>query len=136
MYIMSDWPCWRRLEVQVALRACSRALANTGNSMAARIAIMAITTRSSMRVKALRLTNFIVLFQNIPEGDCVWIHLVRAARTWVLWIIIRGHWADAARRQGLYVAVQHDVVSESSMPHGLRVVAVACVARLAHQRAA
>src|SRR5712691_9506329 len=39
-------------ERQLACRAFSRAWAKTGNRIAARIAIIAITTRSSMRVKA------------------------------------------------------------------------------------
>src|SRR5579884_3921157 len=41
------------LERQAVCRAFSRAWANTGKRMAARMAIMAITTRSSIRVKAL-----------------------------------------------------------------------------------
>src|SRR5437879_1878055 len=48
--MVSDWPCWRRLEVQVVFLAASRARAKTGKSIAARIAIMAITTRSSISV--------------------------------------------------------------------------------------
>src|SRR5579872_1392088 len=44
---------WRTLDTQLAARAFSRAWANTGNRMAARIAIMAITTRSSISVNAL-----------------------------------------------------------------------------------
>src|SRR5262245_43129719 len=39
------------LDRQEIVRADSRACANTGKRIAARIAIMAITTRSSMRVK-------------------------------------------------------------------------------------
>src|SRR6266567_7454307 len=39
---------------QVALRALSRAWANTGKRIAARMAMMAMTTSSSMRVKARR----------------------------------------------------------------------------------
>src|SRR5207244_11788958 len=39
------------LLVHVVLRACSRARANTGKKMAASIAMIAITTRSSMSVK-------------------------------------------------------------------------------------
>src|SRR5712692_6608728 len=39
-------------ERQLACRAFSRAWAKTGNRIAARIAIIAITTRSSMRVNA------------------------------------------------------------------------------------
>src|SRR5437764_8184495 len=41
--------CFRLLE-QLDLRACSRARAKTGNRIAARIAIIAITTSSSIRV--------------------------------------------------------------------------------------
>src|SRR5262245_39157359 len=40
------------LEIQARIRAFSRAWAKTGKSMAARLAIIAITTRSSMSVKA------------------------------------------------------------------------------------
>ena len=52
------------LLMQVVVRAFSRALANTGNRMAARIAMIAITTSSSMSVNAqlfLRIC-FILLF--------------------------------------------------------------------------
>src|SRR5437870_1266474 len=42
-----------RCDMQLAERAFSRAWAKTGKRIAARIAIMAITTRSSIRVKAL-----------------------------------------------------------------------------------
>ena len=45
-------PICFRLERQVACRAFSRACAKTGNRMAARIAMIAITTRSSISVKA------------------------------------------------------------------------------------
>jgi hypothetical protein len=44
-----------KLLMQLARRAFSLARANTGNRMAARIAIMAITTKSSINVNALRL---------------------------------------------------------------------------------
>jgi hypothetical protein len=40
--------------MQLARRAFSLALAKTGNRIAANIAIIAMTTKSSMRVKALR----------------------------------------------------------------------------------
>jgi len=40
-----------RLLVQLAIRARSRAADNAGSSIAAKIAMMAITTRSSIRVK-------------------------------------------------------------------------------------
>jgi len=41
-----------RLLMQLARRAFSRARAKTGKRMAARIAIIAMTTKSSMRVNA------------------------------------------------------------------------------------
>src|SRR5262245_45064839 len=44
-------PSCFRFETQVALRAFSRACANTGKRIAAKIAMIAITTSSSMRVK-------------------------------------------------------------------------------------
>src|SRR3954468_15561798 len=58
------------LERQLAVRAFSRAWAKTGNRIAARIAMMAMTTSSSIRVKPLRLTG---CFMRIPfvDDDCV-----------------------------------------------------------------
>src|SRR5690242_2273113 len=53
MYICAASPNCFMLLRQLMARAFSRACANTGKRMAARIAIMAITTRSSIRVKAL-----------------------------------------------------------------------------------
>src|SRR5689334_16314674 len=47
------------LERQVAWRAFSRAWAKTGNRIAARMAMMAMTTRSSIRVNPNRCTRFI-----------------------------------------------------------------------------
>src|SRR2546428_4120113 len=44
-------PIWRRLERQAACRALSRAWAKTGKRIAARMAIIAITTSSSIKVK-------------------------------------------------------------------------------------
>src|SRR2546425_4308507 len=52
-------PICRALERQVAPRAFSRAWANTGNKMPARIAIIDMTTRSSMRVNPRRLRTTI-----------------------------------------------------------------------------
>src|SRR5258708_2198578 len=52
MYIRVASPSCLRFDWQVACRAFSRACAKTGKRIAARIAIMAITTRSSMRGKA------------------------------------------------------------------------------------
>src|SRR5688500_14314717 len=52
MYIRMASPIWRILLEHIVCRADSRAWEKTGKRMAARIAIMAMTTRSSMRVKA------------------------------------------------------------------------------------
>src|SRR5712691_7899467 len=52
MYMWTASPICFWLERQVALRAFSRAWAKTGNRIAARMAMIAMTTRSSMRVKA------------------------------------------------------------------------------------
>ena len=46
---------WYWLEVQVVLRADSRALLKMGNKIAAMIAMIAMTTRSSTSVNALRI---------------------------------------------------------------------------------
>ena len=51
-YCIIAIPNCRTFETHIVLRAPSRALAKTGNRMAARMAMMAITTRSSIRVKA------------------------------------------------------------------------------------
>src|SRR5690242_11350613 len=51
MYIIQPVPiCFRLLRQEIA-RAFSRACAKTGKRIAARIAMIAITTRSSIRVK-------------------------------------------------------------------------------------
>jgi hypothetical protein len=50
-------PIWRRLLVQLTRIAFSFEDANAGNSSAARIAIMAITTSNSMRVNPSRLSR-------------------------------------------------------------------------------
>src|SRR5881409_2386194 len=49
-----DSPICLQLERHDAARALSRAWAKTGKRIAAKMAIMAITTRSSIRVNALR----------------------------------------------------------------------------------
>src|SRR5437016_6213501 len=49
-------PIWRMLLVHVVLRACSRAWAKTGKRIAARMAMIAITTSNSIRVKPFRRT--------------------------------------------------------------------------------
>src|SRR6266542_3079141 len=53
-YMFIPMPNCRKLERQALCRAFSRACANTGNRIAARIAMIAITTRSSIRVKPAR----------------------------------------------------------------------------------
>jgi hypothetical protein len=58
-------PSWCRLLRQEAPNAFSLALANAGRSMAARMAMMAITTKSSISVKARRLFAFIIAFSFI-----------------------------------------------------------------------
>src|SRR5690242_13232732 len=52
--IVSAWRSCFSLEMQVDWRAFSRALAKTGKRMAARMAMIAITTSNSMSVKAER----------------------------------------------------------------------------------
>src|SRR5712691_5800808 len=47
-------PICLKLERQVDMRACSRAWANTGKRIAAKMAMMAITTSNSIRVKPSR----------------------------------------------------------------------------------
>src|SRR5262245_26415404 len=48
-------PIWRRLFLQLTERAASLARLRTGNSSAARIAMMAMTTSSSIKVNAILL---------------------------------------------------------------------------------
>jgi hypothetical protein len=59
--------------MQVACRAFSRAWAKTGNRIAARIAMIAITTRSSMSVKADRVfavhTDLLLSAARRTSGD-------------------------------------------------------------------
>jgi len=52
--MFSAKPSWRMLEVQEVFRAASRACANAGNRMLARIEMIAMTTSSSINVNALR----------------------------------------------------------------------------------
>src|SRR5918911_1683292 len=52
MYMFMASPICRVLDRQAVWRAFSRAWEKTGNRIAARIAIMAMTTSSSIRVKA------------------------------------------------------------------------------------
>src|SRR6185369_10959954 len=52
MYMTQAKPSWRRLERQAVREAFILALERAGSSMAARMAMMAMTTSSSIRVKA------------------------------------------------------------------------------------
>src|SRR5712691_1797125 len=56
------------LETQALIRAFSRAWAKTGKRIAASIAMMAITTRSSIRVKAVRRCMAVLLVSRIRLG--------------------------------------------------------------------
>ena len=58
-YIAKDSSHWRLLFLQVVRCACSFALARAGNKRLAKIAIMAITTSSSIRVNANFFCGFI-----------------------------------------------------------------------------
>lgn len=49
---MIPMPAWRRFDKHVVFLAASLACANTGKSMAAKIAMIAMTTSNSIRVKA------------------------------------------------------------------------------------
>src|SRR6266446_2131618 len=51
-YKVHEIPNWRRLEMHLTRLAFSLALDNAGNSMAARIAMIAMTTSNSMSVNA------------------------------------------------------------------------------------
>lgn len=57
MYIIAANPICFKLLKQLALRAFSLARAKTGNRIAANIAILAMTTKSSINVNALDLLN-------------------------------------------------------------------------------
>ena len=57
---MTPRPICLRLDWQLARRAFSRARAKTGNRIAAKMAIIAITTRSSIKVNAFLM--FVALF--------------------------------------------------------------------------
>src|SRR5713101_429943 len=51
---MTPVPICLKLDRQVDIRACSRAWAKTGNRIAARMAMMAMTTSNSINVKPVR----------------------------------------------------------------------------------
>ncbi len=54
MYCMTPRVSWRMLEAQEVRRAISRARDNEGSSMEAKMAMIAITVRSSIKVNAAR----------------------------------------------------------------------------------
>src|SRR5687767_3931063 len=60
-------PICLALERQEICRAFSRACAKTGNRMAARIAMIAMTTRSSIRVKARLCICSFLLWRGVPR---------------------------------------------------------------------
>src|SRR5579871_2994716 len=64
-----DSPNCFTLDRQEVARAFSRAWAKTGNRMAARIAMMAMTTSSSMRVNADRVVRVCMDERSFPIGD-------------------------------------------------------------------
>src|SRR5438445_9902844 len=82
MYIAIPRPiCWL-LERQVVWRALSRAWAKTGKRIAARMAMMAITTRSSISVKPCRCRTTFVLpepKQAFEGGSCLLLLLSRVS---------------------------------------------------------
>src|ERR1017187_5912594 len=71
-------PIWRKLEIHRAQRARSRAWFSAGSSMAARIPMMAMTTSSSIRVKALvlMLRTFISPLSFRRKTSCILMSLV------------------------------------------------------------
>jgi hypothetical protein len=58
-------PIWFKLDSQLAFCAVFLALANTGNKIAARIAMIAMTTNSSISVKPLRVLMEVLLTTNV-----------------------------------------------------------------------
>src|SRR5258708_20457860 len=69
MYLGSAIPFCRRLPTHLTRRACDFALANPGNNIAAKIAMMAMTTRSSISVNPERRKySFSVWAALSPDG--------------------------------------------------------------------
>ena len=60
-------PSCFRLERQLVLRAFSRARANTGKRIAAKMAIIAITTSSSIKVKPISFVSWRDSFPTAPQ---------------------------------------------------------------------
>src|SRR5579871_1993720 len=69
------------LERQDALRALSRACANTGNKIAARMAIIAITTSNSMSVNPVEWRFICILLGRLGEGSVPWLRGNRKGKT-------------------------------------------------------
>ena len=77
--------------MQLMARAFSRALDNAGSSMAAKIAMMAITTNNSMSVKKFRMMIFLKMVLVELVGVAIGLNL-RQMRRYVLtmvWIVRR-----------------------------------------------
>src|SRR4051812_43057197 len=70
------------LLVQTVFRACSRARAKTGKRMAAKIAIIAITTSSSMRVKPCGRRSHSRFIRSEARLQYI------GGPPWILWLII------------------------------------------------
>src|ERR1700733_10009505 len=90
-YIWSDNPHCRKLETQFARFAFSLALASAGSSIAARMAMMAMTTSNSIRVKApirragaftwnplIRLHIITLLIKSGHQGVLIWSNFIGA----------------------------------------------------------
>src|SRR6266568_6046362 len=89
---MKALPHWRMLEIQVAIRALSRAWAKTGKRIAARMAIMAMTTSSSIRVKPGRrlrrmraMTMFLLLKRSLARSPPAREFLLACLKLRLLW---------------------------------------------------
>ena len=63
---MAAFTIWFRLLEHDDFLAASRAFANTGNKIAAKIAMIAMTTRSSMSVNAFLLNNGLLTERVLP----------------------------------------------------------------------
>jgi hypothetical protein len=84
-YICTASPIWRMLLRHCVCRAFSRACANTGNRIAAKIAIIAITTSSSISVKPSRrigITSEVRIPPSVRSDKGTPATLIRRARGW------------------------------------------------------
>src|SRR6266849_9311903 len=69
MYIRSPIPIWRRFETQTRCCAARRQRASVGKRIPARMATIAVTTSSSMRVKPLRLIVDPLIHVDLEQGE-------------------------------------------------------------------